>query len=79
MTEHYWTESDWDTVTIGFVTNLDPGFYNNQQAQAKFQSILKKKYDNTAIMGRHKTKIPKFKMIFSSPSITTDQQRPHLN
>jgi hypothetical protein len=42
MTEHHWTETDWDTVTIGFVTNLDPGFYNNQQAQAKFQSILKK-------------------------------------
>ena len=27
MTEHHWTETEWDTVTIGFVTNLDPGFY----------------------------------------------------
>ena len=75
MSEHQWTETEWDTVSIGFVTNLDPGFYNNQQAEAKFHSSLKTQFDNTAALGRHKVKIPKFKMIFSSPSITTDQQR----
>jgi hypothetical protein len=74
MTEHRWTETEWDTVTLGFVTNIDPGFYNNQQAQAKFHSILKTKYEGTAL-SRQKVKIPNFKMIFSSPSISLNQQR----
>ena len=75
MTEHHWLETEWDTVSIGFVTNLDPSFYTNQQAEAKFYSTLKKKYDDHAALGRHKVKIPQFKMIFSSPTITTNQQR----
>jgi hypothetical protein len=75
ITEHHWTETDWDTVSIGFVTNIDPGFYNNQQAQAKFHAILKTKYDATCASNRNKVKIPKFKMIFSSPSTNSNQQR----
>jgi hypothetical protein len=74
MTEHHWTETDWDTVSIGFVTNIDPGFYNNQQAQIKFHSILTKKLDSTTFH-KHKVTIPQFKMVFSSPSINPAQQR----
>ena len=74
MTEHHWTETEWDTVTIGFVTNIDPGFYNNQQAQSKFHSILKTEYEGTAL-SRHKVKIPKFRMIFTSPSITLKKEQ----
>ncbi len=49
VTEHHWTETDWDTVSIGFVTNIDPGFYTSQQAQAKFHLILKTLYDVTVM------------------------------
>ena len=75
VTEHHWTETDWDTVSIGFVTNIDPGFYNSEQAQARFHKILKDKYNATGALSRTKTKIPKFKMIFSSPSINSGPQQ----
>jgi hypothetical protein len=72
LTEHHWDETVWDTATIGFVTNIDPGYYTATQAHTKFLTILQKrksKINDTRI----KIKTPKFKMIFSSPTTYLDQ------
>jgi hypothetical protein len=71
--EHHWNEDDWDTTKIGFVTKLDPNFYNPEQAQMKFTDYLKEQIKK--IHGRTKLKIPQFRMIFSSPKIRNDKNQ----
>jgi hypothetical protein len=61
------TKTPWDTTKIGFVTNFDPSFYTPEQAQMKFNALLKDKLKQ--MNTRTKTKIPHFRMIFSSPKM----------
>jgi hypothetical protein len=68
LTEHQWDETVWDTATIGFVTNIDPGYYTATQAHTKFLTMLQKRKSEINET-RTKIKIPTFKMIFSSPAI----------
>jgi hypothetical protein len=65
-------EDDWDTTKIGFITKLDPNFYNPDQAHMKFTDYLKEQIKKT--QGRTKIKIPQFRMVFSSPRIRNDQK-----
>jgi hypothetical protein len=67
LTEHYWNEDTWDTSKIGFVTKLDPSFYNPEQAHTKFTELLKEKIKK--LETRTKIKIPLFRMVFASPKI----------
>jgi hypothetical protein len=72
LTEHHWDETVWDTAMIGFVTNIDPGYYTATQAHTKFLTALqtrKSEINDTRV----KIKTPKFKMIFSSPTTYLDQ------
>jgi hypothetical protein len=71
--EHSWNEDEWDTTKIGFVTKLDPNFYNPEQAYTKFTSYLKEQIKQ--LQGRTKIKIPKFRMVFSSPKIRNDKNQ----
>jgi hypothetical protein len=61
LTDYQWTESQWETTRIGFITNYDPSFYNRTQAAAKFNAFLH------SLPG--KTKIPKFRLVFTSPQV----------
>ena len=70
LQEHYWNEDAWDTTKIGFVTKMDPNFYNPDQAHTKFTDYLKDQIKK--IQGRTKIKIPQFRMVFSSPKIRND-------
>ena len=63
VTDHQWTETQWDTTRIGFVTNYDPSFFNRTQAAAKFNEVLHSKP-----LGK-KAKIPLFRMVFTSPHV----------
>ena len=65
MTEHQWTEEDWDTSQIGFVTGIDPNFYTASQAQVKFNTELRKRAEVTTANPK-RIKIPQFRMVFSS-------------
>jgi uncharacterized membrane protein len=67
LTEHKWEETIWDTNTIGFVTNIDPSFYNPTQAHTKFLQMMEQK-KNAINETRIRIKIPPFKMVFSSPT-----------
>ena len=64
ITDHQWTETQWSTTRIGFVTNHDPSFYNRTQAQIKFNDYLHSKQ-----FSKKKTKIPLFRMVFTSPQV----------
>ena len=64
ISDHQWSETDWDTARIGFVTNIDPSFYNRTQAHHKFNEILHSRQPDT-----RKIKIPQFRMVFSSPQV----------
>ena len=63
ITDHQWSETEWDTTRVGFVTNLDPSFYNRTQAHHKFNEILHSREN------ARKVKIPQFRMVFSSPQV----------
>jgi hypothetical protein len=60
---YQWSETEWDTTRVRFVTNLDPSFYNCTQAHQKFSEIL-----YTQELAR-KAKIPQFCMVFASPQV----------
>jgi hypothetical protein len=65
MIEHQWTEEEWDTSQIGFVTGIDPNFYTASQAQVKFNTELRKRAEVTTANPK-RIKIPQFRMVFSS-------------
>ncbi len=31
ISDHQWSETEWDTTRVGFVTNLDPSFYKSSK------------------------------------------------
>jgi hypothetical protein len=63
VTDHQWTETQWDTTRLGFVTNYDPSFFNRTQAAAKFNEFL-----HSRSLAK-KTKVPLFRMVFTSPQV----------
>jgi hypothetical protein len=63
VSDHQWSETEWDTTRVGVVTNLDPRFYNRTQAHNKFNEILQSRE-----LAR-KAEIPQFCMVFSSPQV----------
>ena len=65
LTEHQWTEEEWDTTQIGFVTGMDPNFYTASQAQVKFNQEIRKRAEVT-IHNTKRIKIPQFRMVFAS-------------
>jgi hypothetical protein len=73
LNEHHWNEDTWDTNKIGFVTKLDPSFYNPEQAHTKFTDLLKDKIKK--LETRTKIKIPLFRMVFASPKIRNDRNQ----
>jgi hypothetical protein len=65
ITDHQWAENQWDTARIGWVTTINPQFYNRDQALIKFQMRLQTKLAKLA----KKVKIPMFRMAFVSPTV----------
>ncbi len=57
LTEHQWTEEEWDTTQIGFVTGMDPNFYTLSQAQVKFNQEICKRIE-VSIHNTKRIKIP---------------------
>ena len=66
ITDHQWTENNWDTTRIGWVTTINPTYYNREQAQIKFSDVLHAK------LLAKKVKIPMFRMSFVSPTVQKD-------
>ena len=64
LTEHQWTEEEWDTTQIGFVTGMDPNFYTATQAHVKFNTEIRKRAEVT--MNVKRLTIPQFRMVFAS-------------
>ena len=63
ITDHQWTENQWDTTRIGWITTINPTYYNREQAQVKFNEVLHSK------LLSKKVKIPQFRMLFVSPTV----------
>jgi hypothetical protein len=42
LSDHKWTEEEWDTTQIGFVTGMDPNF-STAQAHIKFKTEICKR------------------------------------
>jgi hypothetical protein len=66
ITDHQWTETQWDTTQIGWITTINPTYYNRGQAHIKFNEVLHLK------LLAKKVKIPKFRMSFVSPTVKKD-------
>ena len=66
ITDHQWTENNWDTTRIGWITTINPTYYNREQAQIKFSEMLHSK------LLAKKVKIPMFRMSFVSPTADKD-------
>ena len=66
ITDHQWTENQWDTTRLGWITTINPTFYNREQAQIKFNALLHSKFL------AKKVKIPPFRMTFVSPTVQLD-------
>jgi hypothetical protein len=66
ITDHQWTETQWDTTRIGWITTINPTYYNREQAHIKFNEVLHSK------LLAKKVKIPKFRMSFVSPTVKKD-------
>jgi hypothetical protein len=66
ITDHQWSETEWETTRIGFVTNMDPSFYNRTQAHQKFNEMIAVR---SALQSQRKLKIPQFRLAFSSPKV----------
>jgi hypothetical protein len=66
ITDHQWSETEWETTRICFVTNMDPSFYNCTQAHQKFNEMIS---GRSALKSTRKLKIPQFRMVFSSPKV----------
>jgi hypothetical protein len=64
ITDHQWNETQYDTTRIGWITNLNPSFYNREQAHIKFNAFLNSKLTGLT----KKWKIPQYRMVFVSPS-----------
>jgi glycerophosphoryl diester phosphodiesterase len=62
VNEHRWNETEWDTTQLGFFFGTDPSFYNVDQATAKITADIQK-----TMVGK---RIPKFKLVFTSPKVT---------
>jgi hypothetical protein len=63
ITDHQWTETQWDTTRIGWITTINPTYYNREQAHIKFNEVLHSK------LLAKKVKIPKFRMSFVSLTV----------
>jgi hypothetical protein len=66
VNEHRWNETEWDTTQLGFFFGIDPSFYNVDQATAKITAEIQK-----AMAGK---RIPKFKLVFTSPKVTSGRK-----
>ena len=67
VNEHRWSEEDWDVLQIGFMFGIDPTFYDVDQATAKIT-------DDIAKYGSTRTKAPKFKLVYSTPKVTSGKK-----
>jgi hypothetical protein len=68
ISDHQWNENQWDTSRIGWITTIDPTYYNREQAHIKFNNLLHSKLATL----KKKVKIPMFCMAFTSPSTKKD-------
>ncbi|KAI2498957.1 hypothetical protein MHU86_15520 [Fragilaria crotonensis] len=63
--EHRWSEQIWNTTHLGFMVGLDPQYYDVDQATMKINNDIHQKFP--------RTKIPAFRLVFSTPQIRNDQ------
>ncbi|KAI2496023.1 hypothetical protein MHU86_18496 [Fragilaria crotonensis] len=67
ITDHQWNENQFDTTRIGWITSINPTYYNREQAQIKFNNLLHSKLTAS----HSKMKIPIFRLVFVSPTVNT--------
>jgi hypothetical protein len=70
VNEHKWSETDWDTIQLGFFYGVDPQFYDTVHATCKIQEAFKKNVP--------RAKVPKFRLVYCSPKVrsTKGNNRP---
>ena len=69
ITDHQWNENQFDTTRIGWITSINPTYYNREQAQIKFNNLLHSKHKALG----SKSKIPVFRLVFVSPTVKTER------
>ncbi len=69
IADHQWNENQFDTTRIGWITSINPTYYNREQAQIKFNNLLHSKLKALGC----KLKIPVFHLVFVSPTVKTER------
>ena len=67
VNEHRWSEEDWDVLQIGFMFGIDPTFYTIDQATAKIMDTIARNMPA-------RTKVPKFKLVYSTPKVVSSRR-----
>jgi hypothetical protein len=66
VNEHRWCETDWDTTQLGFFYDIDPQFYDLDQATCKVQEVFKQNVP--------RMKVPRFRLVYCSPRVRTSNR-----
>jgi hypothetical protein len=54
MKRHHWAQDQWDTVTLGFLTEMDPGWHLVDEVRAQLIELAKTKECKTTPGSRFK-------------------------
>jgi hypothetical protein len=66
INKHWWNETEWDTIQLGFFFGLDPTVYDVDQATAKVTAEIQSQLP--------RQRIPKFKLSFTSPKVQSGRR-----
>ena len=66
LTEQKWSEDIWNTTHLGFIMGIDPQFLDEVNAKTRISNDIKKALP--------KAKIPRFELMFTTPSIETNDK-----
>ena len=61
MNHHKWPEDVWNTTQLGFMADLDPQFYTDEQATMKVSQQIQKVLP--------KVKVPAFRLVYCAPKV----------
>jgi hypothetical protein len=72
MKRHYWAQDQWDIVTLGFLTEMDPGRHLVDEVRAQILELAKAKDCETTPGSRFKLVPQRFKVRYNGSHCSAD-------
>ncbi|KAI2503137.1 hypothetical protein MHU86_11328 [Fragilaria crotonensis] len=66
LTMHNWSEDIWNTTHLGFIMGVDPQFLDDVNAKTRISNDIKNALP--------RAKVPRFELVFTTPSISINNQ-----